>query len=238
MNKEFYDKYQKDLDCKSCIGLQECSTNSNIPLCDKGYRRFAKDKIAELEQQLAETEQKFLEFQEDSIRNEQIYVRELTEKDKTIAKLEEDNGYILFEDGYDENGKEVHRQVYKTYKQAFNEQVLETKKLRRQLREKDEELEELKSQQTHTQQVCDKYHSLYEEKFNRVLELAQEKHELEQSQTQLAIQELAEVERLLYESHYKEIDNRYYAEYEDIKNLIDSRIKALEELKGAKDVKD
>lgn len=49
---------------------------------------------------------------------------------------------------------------------------------------------------------------------------------------QLAIQELAEVERLLYESHYKEIDNRYYAEYEDIKNLIDSRIQALEELKG------
>lgn len=51
-------------------------------------------------------------------------------------------------------------------------------------------------------------------------------------QKQLAIQELAEVERLLYESHYKEIDNRYYAEYEDIKNLIDSRIQALEELKG------
>ena len=59
-----------------------------------------------------------------------------------------------------------------------------------------------------------------------------------QNQTQLAIQELAEVERLLYESHYKEIDNRYYAEYEDIKNLIDSHIKALEELKGGKDVKD
>lgn len=65
-----------------------------------------------------------------------------------------------------------------------------------------------------------------------------ERMESEQNQTQLAIQELAEVERLLYESHYKEIDNRYYAEYEDIKNLIDSRIQALEELKGEKDVKD
>lgn len=52
--------------------------------------------------------------------------------------------------------------------------------------------------------------------------------ELKQNQTQLAIQELAEVERLLYESHYKEIDGKCYAEYEDIKNLIDSRIKALE----------
>lgn len=56
--------------------------------------------------------------------------------------------------------------------------------------------------------------------------------ELKQNQTQLAIQELVEIERLLYESHYKEIDNKYYAEYEDINSLIDSRIKALEELKG------
>lgn len=54
----------------------------------------------------------------------------------------------------------------------------------------------------------------------------------QQVKTQLAIQELAEIERLLYESHYKEIDNKYYAEYEDINSLIDSRIKALEELKG------
>ena len=67
----------------------------------------------------------------------------------------------------------------KTYKEQYREAIAE--------------LEELKSQQTHTQQVCDKYHSLYEEKFNRVLELAQEKHELEQSQTQLAIQELEKI---------------------------------------------
>lgn len=60
------------------------------------------------------------------------------------------------------------------------------------------------------------------------LELVEKNEELQKNQKQLAIQELAEVERLLYESHYKEIDNRYYAEYEDIKNLIDSRIKALE----------
>ena len=42
------------------------------------------DQIDQLKQQLAEKEQKFLEFQEDSIRNEQIYVRELAEKDKEI----------------------------------------------------------------------------------------------------------------------------------------------------------
>lgn len=44
---------------------------------------------------------------------------------------------------------------------------------------------------------------------------------------QLAISELAEVERLLYESHYKEIEGKYYAEMQDIKNLIDYRIKCL-----------
>ena len=57
-------------------------------------------------------------------------------------------------------------------------------------------------------------------------------------QKDLAIQELSEVERLLYESHYKEIDNRYYAEYEDIKILIDSEIQQLEELKEGKEVED
>ena len=44
-------------------------------------------KIDQLKQQLAETEQKFLEFQEDSIRNEQTYVRELTEKQNTIDEI-------------------------------------------------------------------------------------------------------------------------------------------------------
>lgn len=52
---------------------------------------------------------------------------------------------------------------------------------------------------------------------------------------QFAINELAEVERLLYESHYREIDGKYYTEMEDVESLIDSRIKFLE---GEKDVKD
>lgn len=47
------------------------------------------DEIYSLKQQLAETEQRFLEFQEDSIRNEQIYVRELAEKDKEIERLKD-----------------------------------------------------------------------------------------------------------------------------------------------------
>lgn len=130
------------------------------------------DQIDQLKQQLAETEQRFLEFQEDSIRNEQIYVRELAEKDKEIERLK--NLFKLNNEVVINQGKEI---------------------------------------------------------FDLRVQVLQQK----QNQTQLAIQELAEVERLLYESHYKEIDNRYYAEYEDIENLIDSRIQALEELKGEKD---
>ena len=45
------------------------------------------DQIDQLKQQLAETEQNFFVFQEDSARNEQIYVRELAEKDKEIEDL-------------------------------------------------------------------------------------------------------------------------------------------------------
>lgn len=46
--------------------------------------------IDQLKQQLAETEQEFFVFQEDSIRNEQIYIRELAEKDKEIESLKQE----------------------------------------------------------------------------------------------------------------------------------------------------
>lgn len=97
--------------------------------------------------------------------------------------------------------------------------------LKHQLEEKDKEIERLK--------VFEKAYyfnqtQVSQESMDLLLQNAYQVH----NETQLAIQELVEVERLLYESHYKEIDGKYYAEYEDINNLIDSRIKALEELKG------
>lgn len=89
MDKEFYDKYGKELDCKSCIGLQECSTNSNIPLCDKGYRRFAKDKIADLETELAEKdkeiEEKMMSFEK---RCQEYYKSDEFKRDFAIQELE------------------------------------------------------------------------------------------------------------------------------------------------------
>ena len=49
----------------------------------------------------------------------------------------------------------------------------------------------------------------------------------EQNSKKRAIQELEEIKRILYESHYREIDNKYYAEMEDIECVIDQRIKWL-----------
>lgn len=74
------------------------------------------DQIDQLKQQLAETEQKFLEFQEDSIRNEQTYVRELTEKDKEIEKLKQQ--YTILEN---ENGKLTTELIMDKYKKAQKE---------------------------------------------------------------------------------------------------------------------
>ena len=95
MDKEFYDKYGKELDCKSCIGLQECSTNSNIPLCDKGYRRFAKDKIADLETELAEKdkeiEEKMMSFEK---RCQEYYKSDEFKRDFAIQELEKVNGIL------------------------------------------------------------------------------------------------------------------------------------------------
>ena len=55
----------------------------------------------------------------------------LNQQDKRIKELEEENGYVLFEDGYDKDGNEIHKQVYTTYKEEFTRLVLENKKLRK-----------------------------------------------------------------------------------------------------------
>lgn len=142
--------------------------------------------------------------------------QQLAEKGKRIAELENENGYILFEDGYDENGKEIHRQVYTTYHQAFNELVFEAKKLRRQLKEKDKEIEKLKQQ----------YTILENENGKLTTELIMGKYKKAQKEVsfgmQLAIQELEKVKNF--------VDGRTYCA-----NYIKKRIK---ELKGEKDVKD
>lgn len=40
----------------------------------------------------------------------------LNQQDKRIKELEKENGFIVFADGYDENGNEVHKQKFVKYK--------------------------------------------------------------------------------------------------------------------------
>ena len=153
--------------------------------------------------------------------------QQLAERDKRIAELEKENGYILFEDGYDEKGKEVHRQVYKTYNQAFNEQVLETKKLRRQLAEKDKEIERLK-----TKQELTFIHSK-EDYFQRCNLLEEANIKLQFTQTQLAISELEKTLNFIenvFDIALKNcsLNNVYY---DQILDFIDQQIN---DLKGEK----
>jgi hypothetical protein len=60
VSKEFYDKYGKLVDCFSCNCIEPCS-KSDSPLCSEGYVFFAKDKIADLEVKLAESEEELLQ---------------------------------------------------------------------------------------------------------------------------------------------------------------------------------
>ena len=66
----------------------------------------------------------------------------LNQQYKRIKELEEENGYVLFEDGYDENGNEINKQVYTTYKEEFVKLVLDNKKLRKENQQLKQQLEE------------------------------------------------------------------------------------------------
>lgn len=54
----------------------------------------------------------------------------LNQQDKRIKVLEEENGYIVFADGYDEKGNKIHKQLIVKYKDKFKELVEENKKLK------------------------------------------------------------------------------------------------------------
>lgn len=54
----------------------------------------------------------------------------LNQQDKRIKELEEENGYIIFSDGYDENNIAIHEQKFVKYKDKFKELVYENNKLK------------------------------------------------------------------------------------------------------------
>ena len=137
--------------------------------------------------------------------------------------------------------KEKDEQIKKrvvVYEKQFIEQTDEIYSLKQQLAEKQNTIDEINRefvQAVHDwKALCAEKDKEFDERMESFEKRCQKYYNSNEYKIDFAIQELAEVERLLYESHYKEIDNKYYAEYEDINSLIDSRIKALEELKGEK----
>lgn len=109
----------------------------------------------------------------------------------------------------------------------------ENNQLKQQLADKDKEIEKLKLQQKHTQQVCNKYHSLYDKRSDSILKLAQIQCKLEQNQKQLAIQELEKAKDLI--KHFCEIySDEFYGVKSQVKGIeqnvcesIDNQIKIL-----------
>lgn len=222
MDKEFYDKYGKELDCKSCIGLQECSTNSNIPLCDKGYRRFAKDKIADLETELAEKDKEIAHLKEkdnyhlryelagadETITN---LKQQLEEKDKLLKCYQEEEkliAEILGDKDLTLIGSRAHLEnlVVELKNKIKDRDII--------IEEKDKEIELLKHLGKHETTV-----EMFKENAKLIIE-----------KRQFAIQELEKVKTLIQDAINFEKPN-----FVEVYDAINKQIK---ELKGEKDVED
>lgn len=120
----------------------------------------------------------------------------LNQLDKQIKELEEENGYIIFSDSYDENGIAIHEQKFVKYKDIFKKLVDENKKLKQenqQLKEYLEQIENIKAV----------------EFIDAIKHYEQQIRELKVSQKELAISELEKVENILWDS-------------QDIGNLMDN----------------
>lgn len=94
MNKEFYDKYQKDLDCGSCPSLTNCISDTT-PQCLLGTSFYLEDLVDQLKQQLAEKDCRIEElegqFAYECECNKQLVElqKQLAEKDKEIESLKQ-----------------------------------------------------------------------------------------------------------------------------------------------------
>lgn len=192
----------------------------------KHYLINKDQQIDQLKQQLAETEQKFLEFQEDSIRNEQTYVRELTEKQNTIDEINKEFVQAVHDwktlcAEKDKNFQEYRNEVVSNIEKEVYERMRDTvKEYEMQLAEKDKEIERLKQELEETNAG---YDYIYEQSTETI-------KELKQNQTQLAISELEKVKTL--------IQNAINFEKPNFVEVYDAINKQINDLRGEKDVKD
>lgn len=216
------------------------------------------NQIDQLKQQLAEMEQEFFVFQEDSARNEQIYIRELAEKDEQINNLEQmcqicnkEQENELLKQQLAEKDKEINSLIVDYEKRISQEQKLMSN-MEHLLTEKQNAIDEINKefvQAVHDWKVlCAKkdeeiemQKNLFELNNEVVINQGKEIFDLrvqvlqqKQNQTQLAIQELEKVKMQLKDktkmmSNEEHCYQQKVVSWLDICNQTNNQIK---ELKG------
>lgn len=131
----------EELDCKYTFGIKDNETSKTyfldkiIDLLNQQDKR-----IKELESKLRVSNSlntslsldcNELKKRYDS--QEKLLTRKLAENSRLTLEnqqLKEENGYIIFADGYDKNGNEIHKQEFVKYKDKFQELVEENQQLK------------------------------------------------------------------------------------------------------------
>lgn len=119
-------------------------------------------------------------FSEDAVN---LLIDRIDQQNARIKELKDENGYIIFADGYDDNGIEVNKQVYTTYKSKCDELIQENQQLKQQL---------LDEERAHD--LCIDSFNEECEKLRKQIKFESEARErFKQSQNQKAIEELKKI---------------------------------------------
>lgn len=140
---------------------------------------------------------------------DELYNKDLEERLEENQQLKEENGYIIFSDGYDKDGNEIHKQDFVTYKDKCKELVEENKQLKKQISNMEETHKRIMSGEYIPANVAEKSLKLSE-----------------QSQKQLAIEKLKGLRDKICDIGY---DEDYNTDYFEVMKEIDDQIKELKE---------
>lgn len=104
------------------------------------YKEMSKEKlIAELKEKVRYIGELKRNHAEEVTKVQSTRDKQLAELKAENKRLLNENGYLIFADGYDENNNPVHKQIYKTYKESNKELITENKKLKQQLKDQAKE---------------------------------------------------------------------------------------------------
>lgn len=139
---------------------------------------------------------------------------------KSFKELEDAIGYIVFSDGYDENGNAVHKQEFVTYKDKCAELIEENKKLKDALKNEEEAHDLCINHYTEAMEDLRKQLKFECDARNRFVKRVSQ---LNESQNVVAIEELNKLRRL-----YKKTWALFgWLPKEELRDEIDRRIKEL-----------